>query len=168
MAMSLWIPALLTLCLGSALIAEDKPTTKAPDAYGRTIHASAKPRDGVAAPANYEIFDNIVVAAGRSVVLDSALDYSSAPSVAVAVLCNTCTSATTSLTAAGLVLQARWMVPNADFRVATETKSSASFPYWDAGGVLFNVYGSQFQLILQNNGNQTLSIAQITLFRRGQ
>lgn len=160
---------LLTFGCATLSFAADQPPAKSPEVYDRAIHANARAQDSeTAAPANSEVFDNLVIAAGKSILLDSALDYASAPTVAVALKCITCNSATTSLAAAGVVLQARWMVPNADYRVATETKSSSTFPYWDAGGVIFNVYGSQFQLILQNNGSQTLSLAQVTLFRRAQ
>jgi hypothetical protein len=49
-----------------------------------------------------------------------------------------------------------------------ENKAATTFPYWDAGAALFNTYGSQFRLILQNTGTQTVAIQQVTLFRRSQ
>ena len=114
------------------------------------------------------MFRNVVIAAGTTVSLDSTLDYSSVSTVAVAVQCITCTSAATALGASSLTLQARWLVSGADFYVATGNKSATTFPYWDAGGAVFNVYGSHFRLSLQNKGSQTISIQQVTLFRPSQ
>ena len=154
--------ALLALCVVHA-------GERSAQVYEHAVGAKVKPSDsGAAAAVNSEVFQNVVLAAGKGVALDSTLDYSSATTVAVSVQCNSCTSAATSLASAGLTLQARWLVPNAEFYASTESKPATSFPYWDAGGVLFNVYGSQFELILQNTGTQTVSIAQITIFRRGQ
>jgi hypothetical protein len=114
------------------------------------------------------VFNDLVIAAGKSVFVDSSLDYSAAGVVAVTLQCGVCTSATTSLGASGLVIQARWIVPDAATYVATETKTAAGFPYWDAGGVLFNVYGTGLRISLQNKGSQTVAIQQMTVFRRSQ
>ena len=100
--------------------------------------------------------------------LDSTMDYSAVGSVAVTVQCTICTTAATSLATGGLVLQAWWLVPPADSYVVTENKAATAFSYWDAGGAIFNVYGPQFRLILQNKGKQTIGIQQITIFRRSQ
>ena len=96
------------------------------------------------------------------------MDYSSAITVAVTVECTICTSATTSLGTTGLTLQVGWLVPDANSYVATENKAATAFPYWDSGGAIFNGYGSQFRLNLQNKGSQTISLQQTTIFRRSQ
>lgn len=58
------------------------------------------------------------------------------------------------------------MVPNAASFVATENKAATAFPYWDAGGAIFNAYGPQFSQALQNKGSQSIALAQVTIFRR--
>jgi hypothetical protein len=142
---------------------------KSADAYDLTVTATAKsPRNAVVATENSEVFQSIVVAPGKRVSLDSTLDYSSVNTVAVTIQCIVCTSAVTSLGTSGLVLQALWLVPNAELYVATENKAATAFPYWDAGGAVFNVYGSQFRLTLQNKGTETITIQQLTMFRRSQ
>jgi hypothetical protein len=123
-------------------------------------------QDTAPASTNTEVFKDIVIAAGKSATLDSTLDYSSADIVAVTVQCSICDSATTSLAASGLTLQARWTIPEAVVSVATENKSASSFPYWDAGGAIFTVFGPQFRLVLQNRGKDAIAIQQVTIFRR--
>lgn len=117
-------------------------------------------------PAVSEVFGPVVIAAGKSASFDSTLDYSYSSSVAVTVQCIVCTSTATSLSTDNLVLQAFWTVPTAQLYVTVENKSALTFAYWDAGGAIFNAYGTQFRLTLQNNGSQTIAIQQITLFRR--
>jgi len=115
-----------------------------------------------------EVFEDVVIAAGKTVSLSSALDYSSANTVAVTVLCIICSSAATALGTAGLVLQARWTVPDAQSFVTAESKAATAFTYSDSGGAVFNVYGPQFRLALQNKGTQTIALQQVTIFRRRQ
>jgi hypothetical protein len=158
--------AVLTLC---ASFAENLPPERSGEVHDFTVRAKAKlSASDTTDTGNSEVFRNVVIAAGTTVSLDSTLDYSSASTVAITVQCITCTTASTALGALSLTLQARWLVPNADFYVATENKSATAFLYWDAGGALFNVYGSLFRLSLQNKGSQTISIQQVTLLRRSQ
>ena len=116
---------------------------------------------------NAEVFQNVVIDAGKSVSLNSTLDYSAADSVAVTVLCDGCDSDAKSLATAGLSLHARWLLPGADVYSATEFRSATGFPYWDGGGVLFTAYGPQFQLTLRNKSSQAITLVHVTLFRRG-
>ena len=115
-----------------------------------------------------EVFTNVVISAGQNVALDSAMDYSSAATVAVTVQCTSCTSSTTSLASAGLILQARWVVSDDCSYVATENKAATTFPYWDTGAAIFDVYAPQFRLNLQNKGTQPIILQQVTIFRRSQ
>ena len=163
--------ALLTFCLVSLSFAQDRVATgKSAETYdlvpgpaiARTVAAATS------ATANSEVFQSIVVAAGKTATINSALDYTSANTVAVTVQCIVCSTAATSLTNSGLVLLASWLVPNAASYVAPESKAATAFLFWDAGGALFNVYGSQFRLILQNTGTGTIAIQQVTIFQRGQ
>ena len=168
----------LTLLLRCLAWAED-PTAPASQGQptatekaGGGYELAAKPtRKATGAPAadtaNYEVFEDIVIAAGKTVYMDSTLDYTSTNSVAVTVLCIICSSAATSLANSGLVLQARWSNPEASY-VTAENKAATSFTYLDSGGAIFNVYGPQFRFALQNKGTQTIAIQQVTIFRRSQ
>jgi hypothetical protein len=160
--------ALLALCSLRLSVAQDRVATeRSAEAYA--VAAPARPAATAAtATGNSEVFQNIVIAAGKSVSISSTLDYSAASSVAVTLQCITCTTLATSLTGSGLVLQASWSVPNAGSFAVAENKAAATFPYWDGGAALFNTYGSQFRLILQNTGSGTIAIQQVTLFRHGQ
>jgi hypothetical protein len=162
---------LLTSCLACFSLAEDRsgPSEKSAESHDLAVSAARKPvaRD-VAATGGSEVFQNVVIQAGKNVAIDSTLDYSSASTVAVTVQCTTCTSAAASLGSLGLVLQARWLVLNADSFVATESKAGTAFAYWDAGGAVFNVYGSQFRLVLQNKGSYAITLQQVTTFCHNQ
>lgn len=145
-----------TLCFSSLLMAQS------------TVRPRAKATgDTTPAATNAEVFVDIVIAAGKNVVLESAMDFSTVSTVAVTISCTVCTTDKTALGTSGLVLQARWAIPDADSYVATEYKAATLFPYWDAGGVVFNVFGSMFRLNLQNKGTESITIQQVTLFRRG-
>jgi hypothetical protein len=166
------IAALLAPCLLRVSLAEDRParvTEKSADGYDLVVRPRPK-ASGTAADdaAISEVFEDIVIGAGKTVSLASGLDYSSANTVAVTVLCIICSSAQTALGNAGLVLQARWTVPDAQSFVTAESKATTAFTYSDSGGAVFNVYGPQFRLALQNKGTQTIALQQVTIFRRGQ
>ena len=107
------------------------------------------------------MFLNVLIPAGKTVTLDSGLDFTNATGVAVTVMCTTCTNAATSLSSAGLTLQARWMVADAEAFVAIEHKAAAAFAYWDAGGAIFSAYGSKFRLALQNKGSASISLPRV-------
>lgn len=173
--------ALLTSCFACSSFAEDRPGPAAairPQIIATERSASTadpaaaptirSPRSATDPTVISEIFQNIIVPPGNSIPLDSSIDYSSVGTVAVAVQCSGCSSAATSLGTSGLILQARWTVPNGALLVATENKAATTFAYWDAGGAIFNVYGPQFRLVLQNTGTQPISLQQITIFRRSQ
>lgn len=146
------------------VVATEKSTAKSelPDRVRR------KAADTPVSPiTNADVFEGIIIQPGKTISLDSTLDYSTATSVAVGIQCIVCDSLSESLGTSGLVLLARWAVPNAELYVTTENKATTLFPYWDAGGVIFNVYGSMFRLSLQNNGSEPIAIEQIIILRRG-
>ena len=172
--------ALLAACLVCISPAQTKsPPQPASDRQSAATERSTVPNEStsvvrrrssdnsILSSGNSEVFEGIFINAGKTVSLDSKLDYSSATTVAIGVECTLCDSTADSLGSSGLVLLARWAVPNAELYVTTENKATTLFPYWDAGGVIFNVYGSQFRLSLQNKGSQPIAIEQITIFRRG-
>jgi cytoskeletal protein RodZ len=173
--------AALFMLIASLSRAQDRPESRSAQEHPSVaVEKSAERSDlAVATPAkpatsstasttSSEVFSNIVIAAGQTNTINSTLDYSAASTVAVTVECTICTTAATSLTASGLVLQAGWTVPGAVSYVVAETKPATAFSYTDAGGALFNVYGTQFRLMLQNKGTQNIAIQQVTLFRHGQ
>jgi hypothetical protein len=155
------------VCLSLADERTGIASEKSPETYRLPVRSAAKSPE-VAATGGSEVFQDLVIPAGNNVFVDSTLDYSTANTVAVTIQCIVCSSAVTSLGASGLLLQARWSVPNASTYVTTENKTATAFPYWDAGGAMFNVYGSRFRLSLQNKGSQTIAIQQLTVFRRSQ
>jgi hypothetical protein len=114
---------------------------------------------------NSEIVRNLVIAAGKSVSLDSEMDFSAAGSVAVTLRCTTCDSAANSMNK--LVLQAFWSVPDAELYTVAESKAGSAFLYWDSGGAIFQVYGARFRLTIQNKGEQGMLVQQVVIFRRG-
>jgi len=131
------------------------------------LRTRLKPADSTStATGNSEVFQDVVIPVGKNVVLQSGLDYSSSSTVAVAVLCTACTTKTTAMNALGLVLEARWQPLNATTDIATQNASN--FVYFDEGGAIFNVYAEQFNLELQNEGTATITLDQVTIFRRAQ
>jgi hypothetical protein len=172
-----WVSSMKIISIGLGLlllpglsIAEERPAAeKSAESSGPLVRATPKitARDA-ASVAISEVFEGLVIAAGKTITLDSALDYSSSDTVAVSVLCIICSTASTSLGNSGLVLQARWTVPDAGAYVTTENRLATAFPYSDSGGAVFNVYGPQFRLVLQNRGTQTIALQQVTIFRRSQ
>ncbi len=161
---------LIASSLAALSLAQDRPVAEksAQTADLVTAPTPTLSRKDAVNTGTSEVFQNLVIAAGKSMALDSSLDYSSAATVAISVLCIICTSGTTSLGNSGLVLQAAWTVPDAGSYVTTENKTATAFPYTDAGGAVFNIYGPQFRLVLQNKGAQTIALQQVTIFRRSQ
>jgi len=117
-----------------------------------------------ASPDYWEVYSDLVIAAGKSLALDSTMDYSKSDRVAVTVRCTICNSAATSMN--NLVLKAFWKVPDVDLYSVAEIEQGSNFPYWDSGGAIFQTFGSTFRLTLQNTGKENISIQQLILFRR--
>ena len=151
----LWI-ALVLPVVAAEKSAETHLLRKTPNA--------ALTADNVSAAGNYEVFKNVVVAAGKSVPLDSKLDYTPATGVSISVYCDTCGSEATSLS--GLLMHAYWSVSEAPYYTAIDAALGSAFPYWDAGGIVFAVYGTQFRIMLQNTGDKDLKISQVVVWRR--
>ena len=63
-------------------------------------------------------------------------------------------------------VHAYWSVPEASYYTAIDAALGSAFPYWDAGGAVFAVYGKQFRLLLQNKGEKEIKISQVIVFRR--
>jgi hypothetical protein len=171
---ALLMSCFVCLCFGQAREAPSATSRNAAtekSGEARDLARTTTPKlstNTASATGNAEVALNVVIDPGSSVSIDSSLDYSSAITVAIAVQCMACATAATSLGTLGLVLQARWMVPNGESFVATDSRSASAFPYWDAGGAIFDVYGTQFRLTLQNKGSQAITLQQVTLLQRSQ
>ena len=164
-------------CIDSSLAADERTigiektqsnaTEQSTGANTYVLKSRVKAADSTSTAAtNSEVFQDVIIPAGKNVVLQSSLDYSSASTVAVAILCTACTSSTASTTALGLVLEARWQALNASSDIATQNANI--FAYTDAGGAVFNVFAEQFNLELQNKGTATITLDQVTIFRPAQ
>jgi len=153
----------LAFCLVSSSHTETRGTE--PEGAARkwtTIKKST--RKTAETEGKWEVFKDITVDAGKSVVLDSRIDFSSLDKVAVAIR-----SASDSLSdLENLTVQAFWSVPDADYFSAAEIKFGRTFPFTNSGSVLFGVYGSEFRLILRNEGALSLKIGQLFIFCRSQ
>jgi hypothetical protein len=172
-----WRVILLLVPLLACYAQEDRSRTagagpgtaveKSGEPHEQTRNASAR-TEGEDSSADYsaEVYQDVMVPAGKSVPITSTIDFSGAASVAVTIRCSVCGTSAGSLANAGLVLQALWAVTTSDYFVATENKSATAFPYWDNGGAIFSVYGGQFRLNLQNKGSQNIVLQQVTVFRR--
>ena len=165
---------LVALCfIDSSLAADERPVesnnqsaaaerSSSGNAY--VFKARSKPEDSTStAVVNSEGYADVVIPVGKNVIIQSSLDYSYATTVAVSVLCTACITKAVSLSALGLVLEARWQSLYAATDIATQNAST--FAYTDAGGAVFNVYAEQFNLELQNKGTTTITLDQVTIFR---
>ena len=162
------IAGLVAVCSALTCFAQaERQSAKEPSSEPHELVARVKASTAATLNSeNFEVFLNVLIPAGRTVTLDSGLDYTSGSGAAVTVQCLTCTTQAAALSTGGLTLQARWTMPNAASFVATENKAATAFPYWDSGGAVFSAYGPQFSLTLQNKGSQSIALAQVTIFRR--
>lgn len=166
MKVSVPTAGLVAFCFIASSLAADERTTATEKSNAANVYVwKARPKadSSTSTPAGAaEVYQDVVIAAGKNVVIQSTSDYSSSSTVAVAVLCTACTTATTSMAALGLVLEARWQ----GMYVATDiaTASTATFAYQDAGGAIFSVFGELFNLELQNKGTSTITLDQVMIF----
>src|ERR1035438_3121426 len=126
--------ALLACCFVHLSLAEDRPdprlveppamaTEKSAASYDRAVATPAKSADGTSVTTgNSEVFQSILIAAGKTYTINSTMDYSAAGTVAITLECIICSTAATSLGNSGLVLQASWTVPTAGAYVVAENK----------------------------------------------
>ena len=155
LAMQRIAAALVILLVPAAFSQTHKPKPVAGARY------AAKQATGQAAQpggvSGSEIFTDVVIGPGQSVVLDSGIDYSDKDAVRISIQ-----SAASDL--AGLQLQAYWSVPMASLYNLTDVVDGSTFVCAYAGGAQFMVYGSQFRLVLVNSGSSTINLMQTMLF----
>ncbi len=109
----------------------------------------------------WEYWVNVTIAAGSSLDLNSAMDFSYADSVRVTVRCS-------DGSLADVVLGAYWSVPRAPLFNVADVVRGDTFYYRNVGGATFNTYGSQFRLRIINNGVTGITLSQVLLFARSQ
>ena len=118
---------------------------------------SAATGSGPATSAKYEYSTNVIIPAGQTVNLDSALDYSSSDTIRVTVR-----SMNTDLLA--LLGTAYFTVPNATEFVTQEAFLGSDFFYSNSGGATFQVCGPQFRLALRNTGTTTMTLSSVLIY----
>jgi hypothetical protein len=126
----------------------------------RTARPAAAPVKASLSTSTFEVFKNVTIAPGQSVSLDSGIDYSATDRVAV-----------TYRTVSGgdmstMYIYAYWGIPIADSFGVAEEDNGSNFPFTNAGGEVFTVYGNQLQLRLENRGKTTIILTQVTLYIR--
>jgi hypothetical protein len=124
--------------------------------------ATATGTDAAASSSNWELYQNVVVKSGASINIDSNLSFAAFENVAVSLRCTAATSAATSMST--VTLQALWSVPGAELFSIAEFAPGSKFAYWDAGGTVFHVYGTQFRLSIQNTGNNDITLDQVVIY----
>jgi hypothetical protein len=165
--------SLLLLLISSLAVAQTARTTPVTDVRARPEAAVSRPGVARIAPsatsstnaatsvpattAKYEYYTNVVIAAGQTVNLDSALDYSSSDTVRVTVR-----SANNDLLA--LLGTAYFTVPNVTEFLTQEAFLGSDFFYSNSGGATFQVCGPQFRLALRNNGTTTMTLSSVLVY----
>ena len=145
--------AVLAALLPAALAARNASDNPAKHIAGQTPSAAA---------ANWEMFRDIVIAPGKSIVLDSAADFSTVNLAAVSF--KTASGSPSDLSK--LTMQAYWSIPEADQYNATEARRGSDATFANSGGVLFEVFGSQFRMVIGNDGELDIKLQQVIVFRR--
>jgi hypothetical protein len=163
---TVWLVALLSSFGVSALALAGEPQ-RAPVEPVRASNARAHPSSSsgsapVASSSNWELYQNVVINAGSSVSIDSGLSFATYEHVAVSVRCTAATTSATSMS--GIVLQPLWSVPGAELFSIAEFALGSKFAYWDAGGAVFQVYGPQFRLTIENTGSSAITLDQVVIF----
>lgn len=148
---------LFALCLAYPAFAQKKIAEPGVDTAKHAKPAKTAAKAAVSY-SNWEVYRNITIPAGESVSLDSGIDFSSADQVGVTV------RSVSGGDLTDLLVQGYWSVPEADFYNVAEVISGSSFPYLNVGGASFHVYGSQFRLIVRNDGISDITLQQITVF----
>jgi len=148
----------IAMCLAIPLFAQgDRPEVIAVPKSARPAAGSPK---AALSTANSEVYKNITIAPGQSTNIDSNIDYSAADRVAITYV------GASGTDFSGLEVQALWSVASADYWGIAETDNGGNFPYTNAGGSIFQVFGNQFRLVLVNSGKTTITITQLLVYAR--
>jgi hypothetical protein len=149
----------MAFCLTMPAWAEGKQAEPAVET-GRTAKPAASPVKASLSTATYEVFKSVTIAAKQTLSLDSSIDYSATDRVAVTYRSPSGGDLT------NLDIYAYWSIPIADSYSVAETDNGSNFPFLNAGGEVFTVYGNQFRLVLYNAGSTAITLSQVTLYIR--
>lgn len=116
--------------------------------------------------ANWELYKNLTIPAGNHITLDSKIDYTTRGKVAFTARC---TSASWGgLSMSSLDFQALWSVPGAELFGVVEHLAGSKFAYIDAGGGIFQVYGSKFRIVISNSDKTSdATLDQVLIYTPG-
>jgi hypothetical protein len=110
---------------------------------------------------NYEFWTSVTIPAGGGVSLDSGINYASSDIVRV-----TFRSAAPDL--GNLVAVASWSVPEIDDFNIQDLSLGSKYFFTISGGGVFSVSGTQFRLILVNNGTDLINLNSVLVIARSQ
>jgi hypothetical protein len=149
----------MAFCLAMPAWAGEKRAEPAVET-SRTARPAASPVKASLSTAFYDVLKSITIAPGQSWQYDSTINFAGADRVAVTY------RAPSSVDLSKMYSYAFWAVPEADWLVAPEVGGGANLLYTNTGGEFFNVYGSQFRLVLENRGNSTITLTQVLVYIR--
>lgn len=109
----------------------------------------------------FEWWVTVAIPAGGVVSLDSAINYASSDTVRV-----TFRSAASDL--GNLVAVATWSVPEIDHFNIQDVSLGNKYFFSNSGGGVFSVSGTQFRLILINNGTDVINLNSVLVIARSQ
>ena len=142
--------------VGTTLI----PSSKALPASSRT-ELSAMPMATAQSFSNYEWWASVTIPASGVVSLDSGINYASSDTVRV-----TFRSAKCDL--GKLLAVATWSVPEIDHVNIQDVSLGSKYFFTSPGGGVFCVSGTQFRLILVNNGTDIINLNSVLVIARSQ
>ncbi|MCL4402757.1 MAG: hypothetical protein M1436_08865 [Acidobacteria bacterium] len=154
--------ALLFLTFSVALPAKDTvPKPGRRQVVRRTAKSSKTDRRLAASSVIAELLGkNFTIEANGSKVLDSAYDFGGAEGASIAV------AAPEDVDIANdkLNIQVWWAVPDAEWYVLQDTISGANFHFANQGGGVVPVYGSYLRVVITNDGENPVSVDQVTVY----
>jgi hypothetical protein len=106
----------------------------------------------------FDAFSNIVVQPGQTLPLVSAVDWTGADHVSIAIECPT----STSLQNVGIAVL--WSMPVASNYTATDLISGKNFLVPNMGGAVVPAYGNQLGLGIINSGTTIIACDQVTVY----
>ena len=140
-------------------------TTLIPSSKGQPTplraELSAAPMATAQSFSNYEWWTSVTIPAGGVVSLDSGINYASSDTVRV-----TFRSAASDL--GNLVAVATWSVPEIDHFNIQDVSLGSKYFFTSSGGGVFSVSGTQFRLILVNNGTDVINLNSVLVIARSQ
>ncbi|HWQ53118.1 MAG TPA: hypothetical protein VN442_05500 [Bryobacteraceae bacterium] len=156
--------ALAALLTPAALSAAEKPRKPAAQSSMRAAKKSIRRSSEGTVTAGTTVTEvlakSFAVDAGGSRSFDSAGDYSGAQFVSIAIEAPTDVNIGTE----NFRVIVWWAVPDAEWYTAQDVFSGTTFYFSNQGGMVLPVYGSELRIEIRNDGDQAVSINQVTLY----